>query len=218
MSTATKQYFACSECAKKTSTTDAKRVKARLCAACAPDLASLPAKPKKPGKASRPVVTSKPGKRVAAKPGRKAAKPKGGSPIAEAKPAAAEVAVLDQRIAAVREAMNRLASDLSAKRIELAALREQRRTLGPLPRSSRDPNAPKRVTLLDATAIVLAEADEPMKAKAIWQAIAERDLYSTSGKTPYATIAAAVMREVAEKGKKARFVKTGRGLFAANPA
>ena len=80
MSTATKKYFACSECGKKTSTTDAKRAKARLCAACAPDLAALSAKPKKS------AAASKPGKRVAAKPtasakGRKTAAPKGGSPV-----------------------------------------------------------------------------------------------------------------------------------------
>ncbi|MCL1999989.1 MAG: HTH domain-containing protein, partial [Planctomycetes bacterium] len=110
-------------------------------------------------------------------------------PVAEAKPAAvpsAEVALLDQRIAEVREAMNRLASELSVKRIELVGLRDQRAALGPAPRSRRDPDAPRRFTLLDAAAQVLDNAMETMGAKAIWRAIVERGLWSSpnGGKTP----------------------------------
>ena len=132
----------------------------------------------------------------------------------------AEVVALDQRIAKVRETMNQLATDLSTRRIELAGLREQRRAFGPAPRSRRDPDAPRRPTLLDAAAQVLADAGEPMQAKAIWRAIVERDLWSTSsgGKTPFATLAAAMMRDVVAKGAASRFVKAGRGLFNVIPA
>ena len=38
----------------------------------------------------------------------------------------------------------------------------------------------------------------------------------TRGKTPYAILPAAIMRDVAAKGAGSRFVKAGRGLFAAN--
>jgi len=62
---------------------------------------------------------------------------------------------------------------------------------------------------------VLAEAKEPLQAKAI----AERAItagWQTTGKTPHATLYAAMIREIAKKGKAARFVKTDRGLFTAN--
>ena len=76
------------------------------------------------------------------------------------------------------------------------------------------------MTLLDAAAQVLAVAGEPMQAKALWQAIVEQGLWSTpnGGKTPFATLAATMTREIVEKGVAARFAKAGRGLFAANPA
>ena len=232
---AAKKQFRCAQCGKQTSTSYAVRAKARLCGTCWPDIdmprplreksasARSVAAPAKRRRAAKPVVEAVAAS-VAAKPvapakGKKAAVP-APAPMGEAKPAAvpsAEVVALDQRIAEVREAMNRLASDLSAKRIELAALRDQRRALGPLPRSKRDPDAPRRMTLLDAAAKVLYDAKKPMQAKAIWQAIVERDLWSTpnGGKTPYATLAATMLREMADKGAAARFVKAGRGLFAA---
>lgn len=73
---------------------------------------------------------------------------------------------------------------------------------------------PKRVSGLDLAAKVLADAKEPLQAKAI----AERAIaagWQTTGKTPHATLYAAMIREIAKKGKDARFVKTDRGLFAA---
>ena len=40
--------------------------------------------------------------------------------------------------------------------------------------------------------------------------------WATGGKTPWATLYAAVIREIAAKGKESRFKKTGRGLFDLN--
>jgi HB1/ASXL restriction endonuclease-like protein with HTH domain len=74
---------------------------------------------------------------------------------------------------------------------------------------------PKRVSGLDLAAKVLAKATEPLQAKAI----AERAIaagWKTTGKTPHATLYAAMIREIAKKGKDSRFVKTDRGLFTAN--
>ncbi|MBL9147340.1 MAG: restriction endonuclease, partial [Phycisphaerae bacterium] len=51
------------------------------------------------------------------------------------------------------------------------------------------------------------------------KAIVERVLaagWKTSGKTPHATLYAAMIREIAAKGKDARFKKSDRGLFALN--
>ena len=70
---------------------------------------------------------------------------------------------------------------------------------------------------LDLAAKVLAEAGEPLAA----QAIAERAIaagWTTSGKTPHATLYAAIIREISKKGDAARFKKTDRGLFVAADA
>jgi hypothetical protein len=46
-----------------------------------------------------------------------------------------------------------------------------------------------------------------MEAKGLWK--------SPGGKTPEATLYAAIIREIAAKGKEARFAKHDRGLFVA---
>ena len=72
----------------------------------------------------------------------------------------------------------------------------------------------KRPGGLDAAAKVLAEAGEPMGCKAIVERMLASGLWQTKGKTPAATIYAAIIREIAAKGDKARFRKTDRGKFA----
>ena len=72
----------------------------------------------------------------------------------------------------------------------------------------------KKLSGLDAAAQVLAKASEPLAAKTI----AERAIaagWKTNGATPHATLYAAMTREIAAKGRDARFKKTGRGLFTA---
>jgi len=67
---------------------------------------------------------------------------------------------------------------------------------------------------LDLAAKVLASAKEPLNAKTI----AERAIaagWETSGKTPHATLYAAMIREIRDKGKESRFEKVDRGLFKA---
>jgi hypothetical protein len=74
----------------------------------------------------------------------------------------------------------------------------------------------KRVSLLDAAATVLADAKTPMQAKAIVDAVVEQGLWKPGeGKTPHATLYAAMTREIAAKGKDARFRKVDRGQFEA---
>ncbi len=75
----------------------------------------------------------------------------------------------------------------------------------------------KRVSLLDRAAEILAKAKEPMGAKEmVEQALA--DGWTTSGKTPAATLYASIIREIANKGKDARFTKVERGRFASRKA
>ena len=70
------------------------------------------------------------------------------------------------------------------------------------------------LSLLDAAAKVLEQADEPLNCKAIVEAAAEQKLWSSpSGKTPHNTLYSALLREINTKGADARFEKVERGLF-----
>ena len=81
------------------------------------------------------------------------------------------------------------------------------------------PTPPKRVSLLDAAATVLAGAKTPMQAKAIVETVVKRSLWKPgAGKTPHATLYAAMTREIAAKGDASRFRKVDRGQFAAADA
>ena len=71
----------------------------------------------------------------------------------------------------------------------------------------------KRSSGLDAAAQVLAEAGEPLNTKTMVERMLAQGLWKTGGKTPAATIYAAIIREIAAKGGDARFRKTGRGKF-----
>ncbi len=76
---------------------------------------------------------------------------------------------------------------------------------------------PKRVSALDAAAEVLKAAGQPMRAKDLIEAMAARGLWtSPNGKTPEATLYAAMLREITTKGDTARFRKADRGLFEFN--
>jgi hypothetical protein len=82
-------------------------------------------------------------------------------------------------------------------------------------RKPREPAKPRKVSLLDAAAQVLAESAEPMNAKQMVDAVTAKGLWSSpKGKTPHATLYAAILRETGAKGADARFRKTDRGLFA----
>jgi len=75
---------------------------------------------------------------------------------------------------------------------------------------------PKKIGGLDAAALVLKAKGEPMTCKAIMDEILAKGMWKTNGKTPAATIYAAMLREITKKGDQSRFKKTDRGLFAAN--
>jgi hypothetical protein len=78
------------------------------------------------------------------------------------------------------------------------------------------PVKPKRVSALDAAAQVLAASEVPMRAKEMIAAMEAKGLWkSPGGKTPEATLYAAIIREIAVKGDKARFKKHERGVFVA---
>ena len=69
-----------------------------------------------------------------------------------------------------------------------------------------------KLSALDAAAKVLAEAGGAITTKAMIDAMAARGYWSSpGGKTPHATLDAAILREITSKGDNARFQKTERG-------
>lgn len=71
---------------------------------------------------------------------------------------------------------------------------------------------------LAAAATVLVDAGKPMGCKELVARMLTRKLWSSKGKTPAATIGAAISRDIATKKEHSRFRKAGRGLFAARAA
>jgi len=65
---------------------------------------------------------------------------------------------------------------------------------------------------------VLKDAKAPMDCKAVVEKVLAKGLWQTKGKTPAATLYAAIIREIAAKGKEARFHKTDRGMFELSAA
>jgi len=71
----------------------------------------------------------------------------------------------------------------------------------------------KKMSGLDAAAKVLTEAGEPLNTKTMVERAIEKGYWTTNGKTPAATIYAAIIREIAVKGDASRFAKAERGMF-----
>ncbi len=92
-------------------------------------------------------------------------------------------------------------------------------------REAKDAKAKKRATQaktgaqerglsgLDAAAKVLEEAGEPLNCKQIVERAFEAGYWHSDGKTPAATVYAAMLREIQKKGGEARFRKVARGKF-----
>ncbi len=73
----------------------------------------------------------------------------------------------------------------------------------------------KKLSALDAAAKVLGETGKALNCKELIEAMAAAGYWSSpKGKTPHATLYAAIARELATKGTKARFKKAERGKFA----
>ncbi len=94
--------------------------------------------------------------------------------------------------------------------------KKQKATKRPKAKPANGEVAPKRLSGLDAAAIVLKQAGEPMRPADIFAKAKEHDLWNPPGKTPIATLAAALCTHA--KLGKGRFIKSGRGLFALAPA
>lgn len=77
-------------------------------------------------------------------------------------------------------------------------------------------SAPRKPSGLDAAVRVLRERGRPMKVDEIVKVAIEKGYWSTNGKTPAATVYAAIIREIASRKAEARFARAAgeeRGLF-----
>lgn len=74
----------------------------------------------------------------------------------------------------------------------------------------------RKLSLLTAAHQVLSGAKDPMGTKEMIEAVTANGLWSSpAGKTPHATLQAAIIREIAGKGPESRFAKVGPGKFLA---
>jgi hypothetical protein len=79
------------------------------------------------------------------------------------------------------------------------------------------PDAPKRLSALDAAAKVLAEEGRPLSCQELIGRMAGKAYWvSPGGKTPAATLHSAMTREITPKGEQSRFRKAGPGRFTLN--
>ncbi len=69
-------------------------------------------------------------------------------------------------------------------------------------------------SLINAAISVMKQRKKPMKVKDIYEAVVEKGLWADKkGKTPWATLGAAIYTEVKKKGDESRFVQVGKGEF-----
>jgi hypothetical protein len=88
-------------------------------------------------------------------------------------------------------------------------------------KAAKDPKAPaadeqpKKLSAIDAAARVLVESGQAMNCKELIETMAAKGYWtSPGGKTPAATLASALMREIQIKKEASRFRKTEPGKFA----
>lgn len=73
----------------------------------------------------------------------------------------------------------------------------------------------KKLDLPAAAAFVLKEDGGSMSIKKMVDLIEESELCDIEGKTPDKTLSGCITRDIEEKGEKSRFVRVGKGLYAA---
>lgn len=128
------------------------------------------------------------------------------APKVEAKVEAKKPATLvDPRIAEKAKAL-----DAAVAKLATPGLKATRKEA-----PKAEPKKARKMGALDAAAIVLADAGKPMRSKDLIAEMAKRGLWtSPGGKTPEATLYAAILREIGAKGTAARFTRAGKGEFA----
>ncbi|HEY7159456.1 MAG TPA: winged helix-turn-helix domain-containing protein [Gemmataceae bacterium] len=90
----------------------------------------------------------------------------------------------------------------------------QTKATTPKAAKTKAPKAEGKMSALDAASKVLAEEGRPMTAKELIEAMAAKGYWtSPGGKTPEATLSAAIGTEINKKGSASRFAKPAPGKF-----
>ena len=119
----------------------------------------------------------------------------------------------DHEVPTAKEAANKAAVEASAKGKKAKGEKAPKTPKAPKPAKEKKP---KRVSALDAAAQVVAGSKVPMRATEMIAEMEAKGMWkSLGGKTPEATLYAAIIREIAAKGTAARFKKHERGVFVA---
>lgn len=74
---------------------------------------------------------------------------------------------------------------------------------------------PRKPGLVSHAYEVLLKSKEPMRCSALVEAAKKNGWGAGSGKTPHASLAAAIYAEIEKKGRKARFKKVSAGHYIA---
>ena len=85
----------------------------------------------------------------------------------------------------------------------------------PKSESSKGGKPKGQMSGINAAYTVLKESGEAMNIRQIMEQINERGLANLPGKTPSATISAAIQRDIKTKGEASRFMKADKGMFSA---
>jgi hypothetical protein len=117
----------------------------------------------------------------------------------------------DQENARLRDERAKSKDSMTAS--ERAMATSKKKTKADKPKKKRE-----GMSGLDAVAQVLKNAGKPMRCKELVETAIAKGLWKTGGKTPAATIYAAILREIQQKGKDSRFQKVERGLFTLTSA
>ncbi len=135
------------------------------------------------------------------------------------KPAPAKKATSAKKPKLVKNPTPAGVDEIAKTPVTTSAPVEPKTTTAPEKKTTKktEPKAkPKKMSALDAAAKVLEEAGQPMNAKAMIDGMAAKGYWtSPGGKTPHATLYAAILREIGSKKNESRFRKTTKGHFAA---
>ena len=125
----------------------------------------------------------------------------------EAAPATTEPIATEPVSQVSEPTANQAAPGASQEQAQMAAKPKRRR------KAAAEPKV-KKTSAIDAAVKVLAETGQPMNCQEMIDTMAAKGYWtSPGGKTPAATLYSAILREVANQGADARFVKTERGKF-----
>ena len=120
---------------------------------------------------------------------------------------------VDVKLAAAEAAPNVSTAATDALDAPTAAQDATADTPEPKPETTAAAPKTRKIGGLDAALQVLRDAGEPLSCKTMVERMLAQGLWQTNGKTPAATIYAAILREISTKGDASRFRKTGRGQF-----